>query len=209
MVLLAAGLSGCQVQGPAGSPVEPIVLGSVVDEVNRIQEENAELAKLIVYVHEFEINMPLQADKSDESKAEIAAKGFQYITPNHVRGFRFTPYGQDHLWQIAQRIQQVLYDGSMEAPYVANRYRVIVERSQTSKYWRTKHRYPVHFNDELDEVRRRMVVDALAAYGIPNANQMVVIAPAFPEGQSGQEASSAYQRAFNSGGSGGGGRSTF
>ena len=146
MVLVIA--SGCQVQPPGGAPIEPIVLGSVVDEVNRMQEENAELAKLTMYVHEFEINMPVQTKDSQETEAEVAATGFQYITPDHVRGFRFTPYGQDHLWQIAQRLQQVMYDGGMPQG-IESRYRVTVERSQTSKYWRTRHRYPVHFNDCL------------------------------------------------------------
>ncbi|MFK7770268.1 MAG: hypothetical protein AB8B55_23865 [Mariniblastus sp.] len=204
LAIIGMGLSGCQVQPPGGSPVQPIVLGSVVDEVNRIQEENAELAKLIVYVHEFEINMPLESKPSNETEVETATEGFKYITPEHVRGFRFTPYGQDHLWQIAQRLQQVIYNGEMPMG-MESRYSVTVERSQTSKYWRTKHQYPVHFNDELDEVRRRMVVDALTAYGISNANQLVVIAPAFPEGLSGQEAANSYQRAFGAGmGMGGG-----
>ena len=49
-------LAGCRALPPGGSPITPMPLGSVVDEANRMQEENAEPAKFIVYVHEFELN---------------------------------------------------------------------------------------------------------------------------------------------------------
>jgi len=39
---------GCRALPPGGSPITPIPLGSVVDDVNRMQEENAEPAKFIV-----------------------------------------------------------------------------------------------------------------------------------------------------------------
>ena len=47
---------GCNISPPGGAPVQPITLGTVTDEINRMQEENAEFAKLIIYMHEFEIN---------------------------------------------------------------------------------------------------------------------------------------------------------
>ena len=82
---------------------------------------------------------------------------------------------------------------------------VIVERSDTSRQWETNHRFPVRRNDLLDEARRRLVVNALFQLGVPNADQLVVVAPAFPEGLNSQEASAAWSQAFGGfGGQGGG-----
>ena len=49
IALIAAFCSGCGVPFPGGSVIEPAILGSTVDEINQLQEENAELAKLIIY----------------------------------------------------------------------------------------------------------------------------------------------------------------
>jgi hypothetical protein len=70
---------------------------------------------------------------------------------------------------------------------------VVVERSETSKRWATKHHYPVHRNAELDALRRLVVVTALESLGVVNAEELVVIAPAYPTGMNAVEASSAYQ----------------
>ena len=73
---------------------------------------------------------------------------------------------------------------------------VIVERSRTSKRWETIHEYPVHFNDELDKLRREMVVEVLRAFGIVNADDLVVVAPAYPTGLNAREAGAAYFNAL-------------
>lgn len=193
-------LTGCFGNPPAGSPVDVRTVGSVVDEANRQQEENAEAAKLIVYMHEFEINMPRKS-----VDAEMDSEQFAFTPEQMLRGFRLSPDGQDHVRQIAQHIFASGYHSAVNDPNYIPSQVVVVERSDTSKYWNTLHRYPVHFNDELDEARRLIVVNALLAFGIPNADQMVVIAPAFPEGLSADEAAAAYGNSFNTGGGFGGG----
>ena len=200
-------MAGCFGRPPLGSPVDVRTVGSVVDEANRQQEENAEAAKLIVYMHEFEINIPRKAPE-----AELELEKFQFSPEQMLRGFRLTPAGQDHVRQIAQHVLASGYHSAISDPNHIPSQLVIVERGDTSKYWDTLHRYPVHYNDELDEARRLIVVNALLAFGIANADQMVVIAPAFPEGLSAEEAAAAYGNAFNNsggfgntGGRGGGG----
>ena len=195
-ILLAA---GCRVLPPAGSPITPRTLGSVVDEANALQETNAELAKLVVYTHEFEINE--QTDNLNLQDNNRQESSFQFRPDPRVRGIRLNPYGQDHMRRIAQVLSQ----------HASPHLKVIVERSETSKKWRTKHRYPVHFNDELDETRRQIVVASLASLGVQSPEELVVIAPIFTTGLNAQEAAAAYQSAignsgtfFNGGGAGSG-----
>jgi hypothetical protein len=151
------------------------------------QEENAELAKLVIYTHEFEINLqqnePIGPDKR-------AVSGFDYQEPMRVRGLRLTPDGQEHVRQIAN-ILRAACDEDGEFPF-----NVILERSRTSKKWQTTHHYPVHFNDELDSIRREIVVSALMAQGIANADELVIVAPSFSTGLNGDEAADAYQNAI-------------
>jgi len=194
---------GCRIQPPGGASLQPSGLGSVVDEANRTQEENAEAAKFIVYMHEFEVNTPNQA-KLFQSKAGIDGK-FKFDTDDRIQGFRLNPAGQDHIRQIARHLissqsQNLDYD------YEPHRY-VVIERSDTSKRWDTVHRYPVHFNDKVDAARRQVVVNALSMLGVADADRVVVVAPAFPEGLNAGEASQAYGEGFNYGGGfqGGGG----
>jgi len=54
--------AGCQVQPPGGLPIQADLLGTVVDQANKTQEENAEASKFIIYMHEFEANTPSHAD---------------------------------------------------------------------------------------------------------------------------------------------------
>ena len=193
-MLLAA---GCRVQPPGGSPVTPRPLGSVVDEANALQETNAELAKLVVYTHEFEINE--QSDELDPDPDDRMESSFQFRPDLRVRGIRLNPYGQDHMRRIAQVLSQ----------HASPHLKVVVERSETSKQWRTKHRYPVHFNDELDETRRQIVVASLASFGVQEPEELVVVAPVFTTGLNAGEAAAAYRSAvqnsgtFNGGGIGG------
>jgi len=177
---------GCQVQPPGGTPIEiQAPLGTVLDEVNRQQEENAEASKFVIYDHEFEINVPLEYP--DE---ELARPDFKFRPEDRVRGYRLNEYGQDHVLSIAREIRALQRPGEDYVPF----WDVVVERSQNSKRWATRHRYPVHFNRELDESRRQTVVTALTALGIPNANEIVVVAPAFAEGLDVQESAQSYQR---------------
>jgi hypothetical protein len=85
---------------------------------------------------------------------------------------------------------------------------VIVERSQTSVKPGTKFEYPIHHDPELDQKRRLVVVRALTRMGIPNAEQIVVVAPSFAQPYTSLEAESAYRRGimpFQNGGGGFGG----
>ena len=133
--------------------------------MNQTMEVNAEAAKFIVYMHEFEINDP-QPDGSN------------------VGGIRLNAYGEDHLKQIAYKLKR-------GAPFP-----VVVERSQTSIKPGTQYEYPIHFNDELDARRREVVVSSLIALGIPNAEEVVVVAPSFAEGITASEAARAYNNSL-------------
>ncbi|MCC9602738.1 hypothetical protein LOC67_19485 [Stieleria sp. JC731] len=181
-------LLGCHVSTPQGNVIEPRTLGSQLDEINQRQEDNAELAKFIVYMHEFEIN--LQEDPARRAANEKAASLFDYIGEIRPHGLRLTPDGEDHVRQIAHLVQA--------DPTTEIRPQVIVERSVTSKQWDTEHYYPVHYNEELDELRRRVVVKVLQAYGIEFADQIVVVAPAFPTGLEATEAAAAFENSVNS-----------
>ena len=189
MLILSA---GC-IQPPGGSPIDiQTPLGSVLDEVNRLQEENAEASKYVIYEHEFEINVPLEFPKE-----EISKPGFRFRPEDRIRGYRLNERGQEHVASIAKSLLSQQQVGQPTSPY----WDVVVERSRTSKRWATRHRYPVHFNRELDEARRQTVVTALVAMGIPDADQIVVVAPAFAEGMDAQESAQTYQRSQQSGNS--------
>jgi hypothetical protein len=186
--LVGVTLVGCRVHAPAGEIVEPVVLGTTVDQINLQQQLNADHAKLIVYAHEFEINAPSRPD------------GTHPISQSQIRGIKLTPAGQDHVMQIVRKLQADYLSGSTQVDgqtYLKNpRHLVTVERSETSKLWRTKYHYPVHLNAELDELRRQLIANVLQANGVFNANELVVIAPAFPTGINGSEAGTAYSNAY-------------
>ncbi len=214
-------LLGCHVPPPQGSPMTPTPLGSVVDQANQLQEDNAEPAKFIVYLHEFELNKNWDYDhldgfrlaRHDEDKRADGEPGESEISQmglstkeldklndeeleerirrahhtNRIRGMRLTPYGEDHLRQIAALLQQ----GQMDL--------VVIERSNTSRRLDTRYHYPVHWNHDLDEVRRQLVVNTLVGLGVVDADALVVVGPAFPFGLNSDEASRAYQQGFQSG----------
>jgi hypothetical protein len=112
-------------------------------------------------------------------------------------GWRLNAYGEDHVKQIAANLLR------------GDPFPVIVERSQTSVRPGTTYRYPIHFSDQLDARRRLVVVSALRAMGVVDADQRVIVAPAYAEGLTAGEASRAYTRsvsgngAFSGGGFGG------
>lgn len=96
--------------------------------------------------------------------------------------------GEDHVKQIAARLQ-----AGQDAL-------VVVERSMTSPLADTQHHYPVHPNPELDLRRREIVVRCLAAMGTADADQRVVVAPAFAPGITGNEAEAAYRQGLGGAG---------
>lgn len=201
----AIGISGCRSTPPAGSPIQPNPLGSVVDEANRIQEQNAEEAKFIVYVHEFELNEPKKKIRNpwrddDREKLGIVQEKRLKFDETRPSGYRLNDYGMEHVRRIASVLLASVDEDS-------SRHEVIVERSESSKHWDTLHHYPVHFNERLDEERRQVVVVALEILGVEMADSIVKVAPAFPEGLTSIEAAQAYQstRFGNSGNRGGGG----
>ncbi len=99
--------------------------------------------------------------------------------------------GEDHLKEIAAGLQ------SVEDLFV------IVERSMASPPpGDAEYPYPVYPNPELDMRRREIVVRCLAAMGIADADQRVVVAPAFAQGITGNEAEASYQRGLGGAGFG-------
>ena len=177
--LVTCGLgAGCAVP-PQGTVSDVRTLGSVLDEINQQQEAIAEAAKFVIYMHEFEINAPPIFDEFTPSRSQ----------PNEVYGFRLNAAGRDHVRQIAHRLV-----GMLETTGVIPTQKVTVERSNTSKKSNTVHQFPVHLNVELDEMRRHMVIAALSRLGVPNAESIVVVAPAFATGLNAEEAAAAYRR---------------
>jgi len=148
----------------------PAPLGHQVDQFNRIQQNNADAAKFIIPVHEFELNDPSVRDGRS--------------------GWRLNGFGEDHVKQIAASLKR------------GNHFPVVVERSQTSVKPGTKYEYPVHFNSKLDESRRQLVVTALNALGVVEADRLVIVSPSFAEGYSAQEAAAAYTGGVGSSNSG-------
>ena len=57
---------------------------------------------------------------------------------------------------------------------------------------------------ELDQARRQTIVEQLARMGVANADERVVVANAFPEGFTAQEAEATYYNGIMGGSFGGG-----
>lgn len=115
-----------------------------------------------------------------------------------VSPLRLNTYGEDHVKRIAASLR------------AGANFPVVVERSQTSVDPNTTYKYPVHFNPDLDLKRREVVVAALTEMGIADAEQRVVVAPAFAQPHTGVEAERAYYRGLNNfGGNGMGGMGGF
>ncbi len=108
---------------------------------------------------------------------------------------RLNTSGEDHVKQIAGRV------------VAGQDFPVVIERSMTSKGPDSTYQYPVHPNPELDMRRRQLIAIALEKLGVPDAEERVVVAPAFAEGFEAGEAINAYRTgssSFGSGGFGGG-----
>lgn len=171
-----ASVCGCRGRGNANEFLQetppPVTLGTYVDAPLRIQEENAEASKYVIYQHEFKLNQSEQGDV--------------------LNGLRLNEDGEDHVRRIAENLRRGVP------------YQVIIERSRTSERADTRYGYPVHYDPQLDNRRRLVVVNALIAMGIENADELVVVSPAYAEGLTGREAERAYRRGLGFQGQGGG-----
>lgn len=134
--------------------------------------------------------------QTQEDNAE-AAKFYMHEHEFVKNDIRLNWAGEDHIKQIAARLVS------------GQNFPVIVERSTTSAREDTEYEYPIHPNPELDMRRRDLVVQALLAMGVADANQRVSIGTIINRPYSDQEAERAYYRSmynFNyfGGGFGGG-----
>lgn len=89
---------------------------------------------------------------------------------------QLAPGGKKHLEQVALRLEHVPFS-------------IVIEES------------PHNGRPELDQARRRTVVEQLARLGVVNAEERVVVANAFAEGITGIEAEGAYYNAIGGSGS--------
>lgn len=129
---------------------------------------------------------------------ERRAEASKFVIPTSefkLRSTRLNLAGEDHVKQIAAVMQQ------------GTEFPVVVERSMNDNS-QGKYKYPVHPNPELDDSRREVIVAALQRLGVTDAEDRVVVAPAFAEPGLGTEAEAAFQRGIignRSSGSFGGG----
>lgn len=127
-------------------------------------------------------------ENAEASKFVIYQHEFEldrHAAGSPAAGFRLNEYGEDHVRRIAENLRN-------GAPYA-----IVVERSQTSIRAGTKYAYPVHGNPELDQKRREVTVRALARLGVADADSRVVVAPAFAQPLTGNEAEAAYARGMS------------
>jgi outer membrane murein-binding lipoprotein Lpp len=120
---------------------------------------------------------------------EVSAEAAKFVVYHHefLRGSaRLNTAGEDHVKQIAVGMQ------------AGTPFPVVVERSMHSAGPGT-YQYPINVNPTLDNERRLVIVSALRLMGIEDADQRVVVAPAFSEAATSQEAESSYLRGLQSG----------
>lgn len=146
LLLATAGLGcGCGWCWPSRCGVpDRYPLGSVNRAHYQTMEANAEAADFILHRHEF------VGDTTD-----------------------LTPYGKDHLQEIAARARC--------APFP-----ILVERSENNS------------NPALDDHRRAIIAQALVDHGVGDAPERTIIAPAYGKGLTAQEAEADYGRFVNS-----------
>jgi hypothetical protein len=106
---------------------------------------------------------------------------FRYDTLRHVETSELAPGAKRHLEQVALRLEH--------APFP-----IVIEASQHQAA------------PALDQARRRTIVEQLNRLGIVNADERVVVAPAFAEGRTAIEAERTYYNILNSTFRGGAGR---
>ena len=174
-------------------PPPPAPVGTLTTPIWRIQEANAEASDFVIYQHEFEVD-----------------------------GVRLNYAGEDHVKQIAARLQDGL------------RFPVVIERTTYARRLRpddsrfldpeqpnhlppgypvlertSSYEYPVHLNPQLDMQRREVVVQALLAMNVADAEERVLVSPAFAEGFEASESERAYLQGINGSGFNGNGGNGF
>ncbi len=138
----------------------------------------------------------IQMDNAEASKYVVHEHEFALTSGEESQvddAWRLNEAGEDHVKRIAVNLKR------------GDIFPVVVERSQISPKSGTEYQYPIHRNEQLDLKRRAIIVSALQSMGVEDAEQRVVIAPAFAEGLTGVEASSAYARGMSTNGRRGGG----
>jgi len=100
--------------------------------------------------------------------------------------------GKEHVKMIATRANE-------------QKFPILIEPSSKSVREETEFHYPVHNDDELDARRRVLVVEALQVLGVPDAEERVVLSPAYSRGYHGFEARGVFRQGYRSNGAGGGG----
>jgi hypothetical protein len=106
---------------------------------------------------------------------------FRMDTRTRTDTAELTPGGKKHLQQIALRLEHTPFP-------------VVIEES------------PHNSRPELDQARRRTIVEQLGRLGAMNVEERVVVANAFPEGYTGIEAENAYYNVLGNSFGGGAGR---
>jgi uncharacterized membrane protein YgcG len=133
-------------------------------------------------------------------KQEENAEASNFVIHEHEfqgDSARLNEAGQDHVKQIARRLEGVPFP-------------VIVARSKITAKEDSSYGYPVHANEELDLKRRAVIVEALAAMGVTDAERRVVVGPYLTFPYQDSEAEGAYTRGImGAGGLGGGGGGGF
>ncbi|MCH9653755.1 MAG: hypothetical protein K0U86_07055 [Planctomycetes bacterium] len=97
--------------------------------------------------------------------------------------------GEDHIKQIAVRM-------------ISTPFPIVVEPSSMSVKQSDEYKYPIHGNDDLDMHRRNVIVKMLQAMNVHDADERVVVSPAFTPGFEGFEAYRAYTNGFRNRGNG-------
>jgi hypothetical protein len=202
------GLTGTSIclagqHGPVpGGPNAPIAPGALSHDIFRMQEHNAEAADFIIYEHEFRVEPCARVTDPNFNDNYSRKAAINPCDDTLVGGdVRLNYAGEDHVKQIAARLQS-------GAPFP-----VLIERSRHSRRLGDTYKLPVHLNPQLDMRRREVIVHALTAFGIQNAEDVVVVSPSFVEGFTSGEAERSYLRGINPyggiGSSGGRGRAGF
>jgi len=109
-----------------------------------------------------------------------------------LNSVRLNRAGEDHVKQIAARLTQ------------GATWPVVVEQSLSTPDPDTKHKYPIHANPELDNQRREVIVKALIALGITDAEGRVIVSKAYSSGISATLAEQAFNNSTDGSGRGGG-----
>jgi uncharacterized membrane protein YgcG len=136
-------------------------------------------------------------------KLEHNAEASDFVVHEHEfisNTARLNASGEQHVKQIALRFTQ-----RADLPYP-----VMIEPSSMSPRPGDKYGFAVHNDPALDLNRRQVVVAALQAMGLTDAEQKVVVSPALTPGFMEFQASQAFGRGFGgqngmNGGFGGGG----